>query len=191
MASVPALVGAVDDTSVRALITIDLSSVDATLRRLAKGIHDAVEPNPRALPVVVAVGTTVGSVVDARRTLVEAAHVAQAALRGNDRRDYHRLADVRLRGLLHLLREDERLVAFAERELGPLVARDAAAGSRLVEALRHYCEHGGNKSAAATAAHLSRTAYYQQLARIEQVLGVSIENPESMLSLYVALLAAD
>jgi purine catabolism regulator len=190
-ASVPALVGAVDDTSVRALITIDLSSVEATLRRLAKGIHDAVEPNPRALPVVVAVGTTVGSVVDARRTLVEAAHVAQAALRGNDRRDYHRLADVRLRGLLHLLREDERLVAFAERELGPLLARDAAAGSRLVEALRYYCEHGGNKSAAAAAAHLSRTAYYQQLGRVEQVLGVSLEDPESMLSLYVALLATE
>jgi purine catabolism regulator len=181
----------VDDTSVRALVTIDRPSAEPTLRRLAKGIHDAVEPNPRALPVVVAVGTTVGSVVDARRTLVEAAHVAQAALRTNDRRDYHRLADVRLRGLLHLLREDERLVAFAERELGPLVARDAAAGSRLVDALRHYCEHGGNKSAAAGAAHLSRTAYYQQLARIEQVLGVSLEDPESMLSLYVALLAAD
>jgi purine catabolism regulator len=101
------------------------------------------------------------------------------------------LADVRLRGLLHLLREDERLAAFAERELGPLLARSDRAGARLVDALRHYCERGGNKSAAAAAAHLSRTAYYQQLARIEQILGVSLEDPESMLSLYVALLAVD
>jgi purine catabolism regulator len=138
---------------------------------------------------VVAVGTTVNTVPDARRSLIEAAHVAQAALRTNgDRRDYHRLADVRLRGLLHLLREDERLTAFADRELAPLLARDKQTGSRLIDALRHYCEHGGNKSAAAAAAHLSRTAYYQQLARIEQVLGVSLEDPESMLSLYVALL---
>jgi purine catabolism regulator len=199
-AAVPALVGVVDDTSVRALITIDRPagsrddvSVTPVLRRVATGIHHIVEPNPRALPVVVAVGTTVATLVDARRTLVEAAHVAQAALRTNtdDHRDYHRLADVRLRGLLHLLREDERLIAFAERELGPLLARDTHAGSRLVDALRHYCEHGGNKSAAANAAHLSRTAYYQQLARIEQVLGVSLEDPESMLSLYVALLAVD
>ncbi|HEY0803909.1 MAG TPA: PucR family transcriptional regulator [Pseudonocardiaceae bacterium] len=190
-AAAPALVGVVDDTSVRALIAVD-GDVTPVLRRLAKGIHHAVEPNPRALPVVVAVGTTVNAVPDARRTLIEAAHVAQAALRTNgDRRDYHRLADVRLRGLLHLLREDERLTAFAERELGPLLTRDAKAGSRLTDALRHYCEHGGNKSAAAVSAHLSRTAYYQQLARIEQVLGVSLENPESMLSLYVALLATD
>ncbi|HEX5114353.1 MAG TPA: PucR family transcriptional regulator [Pseudonocardiaceae bacterium] len=200
-AAVPALVGAVDDVSVRALIAVDRPAtvsderaeaiVTPVLRRLATGIHRAVRPNPRALPVVVAVGTTVGAVVHARRTLAEAAHVAQAALRTGDERSYHRLADVRLRGLLHLLREDERLAAFAERELGPLLARSDRAGARLVDALRHYCEHGGNKSAAAAAAHLSRTAYYQQLARIEQILGVSLEDPESMLSLYVALLAVD
>jgi purine catabolism regulator len=188
-ADVPALVGVIDDTSVRALIAVDRADVPPVLRRLARGIHHAVEPNP--LAVVVAVGTTVTAVVDARRTLAEAAHVAQAALRTNADRDYHRLDDVRLRGLLHLLRDDERLAAFADRELGPLLARDARSGSRLVDALRHYCEHGGNKSAAATSAHLSRTAYYQQLSRIEQVLGVSLEDPESMLSLYVALLAVD
>jgi purine catabolism regulator len=187
-AAVPALVGAVDDTSVRALIAVERAP-DAVLRRLATGIHNAVRP--KGVPVVVAVGTTVDVVLDARRTLVEAAHVAQAALRDDTHRDLHRLADVRLRGLLHLLREDERLTAFAQRELGPLLARDDRAGSRLVDALRDYCEHGGNKSAAAAAAHLSRTAYYQQLARIEQVLGVSLEDPESMLSLYVALLALD
>lgn len=196
-AAVPTLVGVVDDTSVRALVSMDRPAgatdehVTPVLRRLAGGIHHIVAPNPRALPVVVAVGTTVAAVEDARRTLVEAAHVAQAALRSEANLDYHRLADVRLRGLLHLLREDERLAAFAERELGPLLARDDRTGSRLMAALRHYCEHGGNKSAAAAEAHLSRTAYYQQLARIEQVLGVSLEDPESMLSLYVALLAVD
>ncbi|HKN95796.1 MAG TPA: PucR family transcriptional regulator [Pseudonocardiaceae bacterium] len=200
-AAVPALVGAVDDVSVRALIAVDRPGtvpderadavVAPVLRRLATGIHRAVRPNPRALPVVVAVGTTVGAVVDARRTLAEASHVAQAALRTGVERSYHRLADVRLRGLLHLLRDDERLAAFAERELGPLLARTDRAGARLVDALRLYCEHGGNKSAAAAAAHLSRTAYYQRLARIEQVLGVSLEDSESMLSLYVALLAVD
>ena len=60
-----------------------------------------------------------------------------------------------------------------------------------MELLRCFCEQGGNKSAAAAAAHLSRTAYYQQLSRIAQVLGVSLEDPESMLSLYVALLVRD
>jgi purine catabolism regulator len=138
--------------------------------------------------VLVAVGTTVSHVAEVRRSLGEAAHVAGAALRSPGTQLYHKLDNVRLRGLLHLLRDDERVRAFADRELGPLLARDANQRTRLVELLRCFCEQGGNKSAAAAAAHLSRTAYYQQLSRIAQVLGVSLEDPESMLSLYVALL---
>jgi purine catabolism regulator len=101
------------------------------------------------------------------------------------------LADVRLRGLLHLLRDDERVAAFVSRELGRLLTRDDAAGRRQLELLRCHCRHGGNKSAAAAEAHLSRTAYYQQLARIEKTLGVSLDDPESVLSLHVALLALE
>ncbi len=186
-AKVSALVAA-DDTLVRALIAVSPeANVDAVLHRLAGDVHEARS----SAPAVVAVGTTGAGPAEARRTLVEAAQVAAAALTENAERVVHRLDDVRLRGLLHLLAGDERLTAFAARELGPLLSRDAAQGSRLLQALRHYCEHGGNKSAAATAAHTSRTAYYQQLARIEQVLGVRLEDPESMLSLYVALLAHD
>ncbi|WP_439382218.1 PucR family transcriptional regulator [Amycolatopsis lexingtonensis] len=186
-AKVSALV-ATDDLGVRALLALSReANADAVLHRLATDVHEA----RGSAPGVLAVGTTVSSPAEAHRTLQEAAHVAAAALGAGDERVLHRLSDVRLRGLLHLLAGDERVTAFAHRELGPLLQRDAATGSRLVQALRHYCEQGGNKSAAAAAAHTSRTAYYQQLARIEQVLGVRLEDPESMLSLYVALLASD
>lgn len=188
-AGVRALVGVVDDTSVRALLALPpTAAVDDVLARLADRVHQAVSGVPRTPPVVVAVGTTVTGVAEAGRSLAEAAHVAGAALRadGEPGRPYHRLADVRLRGLLHLLRDDERVSAFVGRELGRLRGRD-----KLLTLLRHYCEHGGNKSAAAAAAHLSRTAYYQQLARIEKLLGVRLDDPESVLSLHVALLAAD
>ncbi|HWD05968.1 MAG TPA: PucR family transcriptional regulator [Amycolatopsis sp.] len=186
-AKVSALVAA-DEAGVRALLALSPdAATDAVVTRLAADIHEA----RASAPAVLAVGTTASGPAEARRTLVEAAQVAAAALAENVERPVHRLRDVRLRGLLHLLADDERVTAFAARELGPLLQRDAASGSRLVQALRHYCAHGGNKSAAAVAAHTSRTAYYQQLARIEQVLGVRLEDPESMLSLYVALLAHD
>ncbi|KAA9151668.1 PucR family transcriptional regulator [Amycolatopsis acidicola] len=181
-ARVSALV-AIDEQHVRLLLSLSpQANVDAVLDRLAAG----VQPD-----CTLGAGTTVDSPAQAHRSLVEADHVAAAALRSPPEQTVHRLADVRLRGLLHLLADDERVRAFAARELGPLLSRDAASGTRLVQALRHYCEHGGNKSAAAAAAHTSRTAYYQQLARIEQVLGIPLEDPESMLSLYVALLAHD
>ncbi|WP_216216221.1 PucR family transcriptional regulator [Amycolatopsis aidingensis] len=198
-AKVPALVAVTEaadatsspDASVRALLSLsEDADADAVADRLAAEIHQA----RGTAPAVIAVGTTVTGAGEAGRSLTEAAHVAAAvepADTGQESRGVHRLADVRLRGLLHLLAEDERVAAFATRELGALLERDAAAGSRLVQALRHFCAHGGNKSAAAAAAHTSRTAYYQQLARIEQVLGVPLEDPESMLSLHAALLAHD
>ncbi|NKQ53867.1 PucR family transcriptional regulator [Amycolatopsis sp. K13G38] len=187
-AKVCALVAVADDVTVRALLSLSpKANVDAVLERLAHAVRQA----RTGAPGVVAAGTTVASPAHAERSLTEAAHVAAAALKSGSDRAVHRLEDVRLRGLLHLLAGDERLRAFAARELGPLLTRDAASGTRLVQALRHYCEQGGNKSAAAAAAHTSRTAYYQQLARIEQVLGVPLEEPESMLSLYVALLVHD
>ncbi len=102
---------------------------------------------------------------------------------------YYRLPDLRLRGLLHLLRDDPRLQAFAERELGPLLVHDDATGSQLVPALAAYLESGGNKAAAAKRAHLARPTMYERLRQIEDVLGVELEPAESRLSLHVALLA--
>jgi PucR family transcriptional regulator, purine catabolism regulatory protein len=91
--------------------------------------------------------------------------------------------------LLHLLRHDPRLQAFAERELSRLLVHDDATGSQLVPALTAYLEAGGNKAAAAKLAHLARPTMYERLRQIEDVLGVELEPAESRLSLHVALLA--
>ncbi len=114
---------------------------------------------------------------------------AAAAGRHRARRPYYRLPDLRLRGLLHLLRDDARLRAFAERELGPLLSYDAEHGTTLVTDLAAFLEAGGNKALAASRAHLARPTFYQRLALIERVLGVSLADPESRTSLHVALLA--
>ena len=94
-----------------------------------------------------------------------------------------------LRGLLYQLRDDPRLHAFADRELGPLLVYDAAHGTRLVGDLVAYLEAGGNKALAASRAHVARPTFYQRLHLIERALGVSLADPESRASLHVALLA--
>lgn len=183
-AGLAVLVSAVDDMTVQALVALpDEESATPVLRKLAAEVRNSAVEQAFP-PLVVAAGAPVRPATAARQTLAEAAQVAEAADQiGDGSRELHQLSDVRLRGLLHLLRGDERLLAFADRELEPLREH-----GRLLTALRLYCRHGGNKSAAAAAAHLSRTAYYAQLARIEQLLGVRLDSPESLVSLHVALL---
>lgn len=183
---IPALVAATDNTTVHALLAPRRSDVDATVDRVAREIHRSSRRHAQPLPVTVGAGTTVHTPADATRTLAEATHVARAVADDEEHRDCHRLTDVHLPGLLHQLREDERLTSFAERELAAL--RDDPA---LLDALRHFCEHGGNKSAAAAAAHVSRSTYYARLSRVQRLLGGSLDDPRTVLSLHVALLARD
>ncbi|MBW8485985.1 PucR family transcriptional regulator [Actinomadura parmotrematis] len=138
---------------------------------------------------VLAAGSVVDAVRDVRRSFQEAEQVADVACRGAGGRLFYRLPDLRLRGLLHLLRDDARLQTFVERELGPLLEYDAERGTDLTRILELYLEAGRNKAVAAQQAHLSRPAFYERLRRIERVLGADLDDVESCASLHVALLA--
>jgi purine catabolism regulator len=162
---------------------------------------------------VIAAGSAAGSMRDARRSFLQARQVADAAAADPGvfgpaatgsfpigvqpadgpaaGRPFFRLADLRLRGLLQLLRGDPRMADFAERELGALLAYDAGHGTTLTSVLAAYLEAGGNKAEAAQRAHLARPTLYERLRHIERVLGVSLESAESRTSLHVALLALE
>ncbi|NEB74824.1 PucR family transcriptional regulator, partial [Streptomyces sp. SID14478] len=101
-----------------------------------------------------------------------------------------RLGDVRLRGLMRLLRDDPRVQSFAERELdGLLGADDAAEG--LLPVLRTYLATGRNKSRTAHLHHMSRPALYRRLEAIATLLGADLDDFEQAASLHIALLAHD
>jgi purine catabolism regulator len=192
-----ALVGGVDDATVGVLLSLPpREDVDRALERLSAALTKRAASGRVVVAAddwVMAVGSIVSAVRDVRRAFLEAAQVADAAPSGDDgvARPYYRLPDVRLRGLLHLLRDDDRLQTFVERELGPLLAHDAQHGSELVGVLRTYLAAGRNKSAAADAAHMSRPSFYERLHKIERVLSVDLDSVESCLSLHVALLGLD
>jgi purine catabolism regulator len=182
---VPALVSSLDEDRVAALLALPpRAEPDTVLDRLACELRPRLQEDD-----VIGVGSAVDSVSSVQRSLLEADHVAAAGPAGGPRRAYYRLPDLRLRGLLHLLRDDPRLQAFAERELGALLAHDEAGGPQLMPALIAYLEAGGNKAEAAKAAHLARPTMYERIRQIEGVLGISLEPAESRLSLHVALFA--
>ncbi len=181
---IPSLVGTLDDDRAGAMLSLGPRvEPDDVLTRLASRIRDRA---PDAL--VIGVGATADSIRDVRRSFLEASQVADVAASRPDGRDplFYRLPDLRLRGLLHLLRDDPRLQTFVERELGALLA-DSDAG--LIDVLAAYLAAGGNKAEAAKASHLARPTFYERLRRIERILGTDLSSPESRTSLHVALLA--
>ncbi len=159
----------------------------ARLTRLAGAIHRSVTSDgaPR---VLITVGSAVNSLHEVRRSLREAEQVMES-LRDPAPKPFYQLPDVRLRGLLHLLRDDARVEMFCERELGPLLAADRRSKGELVQALQAFLSQAGNKASAAALLGLSRPTLYQRLARIESILGVDLDSVDSRLSLQVAMMA--
>jgi purine catabolism regulator len=197
-AGVPALVGALDDVRAGALLSLPPGADDdkplrAIAARLAAWQSARVTPGaPDGPRPVIGASRPAGSLREVREAFREAREVADLTIRNGDgsaRRPYYRLPDLRLRGLLHLLRQDARLSSFTERELGSLLSYDAEHGTSLVTDLAAFLEAGGNKALAASRAHLARPTFYQRLRLIERVLDVSLADPESRASLHVALLA--
>jgi purine catabolism regulator len=185
---IPSLVGTLDDDRAGAMLSLGPRvEPDDVLTRLATRIRDRAGVDPEVL--VIGVGATAGSIRDVRRSFLEASQVADVAASRLDSAPalFYRLPDLRLRGLLHLLRDDPRLQTFVERELGGLLGTDPA----LIETLKAYLAAGGNKAEAAKAAHLARPTFYDRLRRIERILGTDLSSAESRTSLHVALLALD
>ncbi|MDW5328195.1 PucR family transcriptional regulator [Plantactinospora sp. KLBMP9567] len=200
-AELSGLASTLDDQAVGAVLALrDAGDEERALAAFAAALDrvrldagpTAVRPYGAPGAVIVAAGSGVGTVREARRSLIEARQVADAARRGRRDLPVYRLPQVGLAGLLHLLRDEPRLQTFVERELGPLLTHDAEhPREQLLGTLRGYLESGRNKSAAAAAAHLSRPAFYERLARISRILRVDLDSVDDCLSLHVALLALD
>jgi hypothetical protein len=84
---------------------------------------------------------------------------------------------------------DERLQAYAEGTLGPLLEHDARHSVDLTDVLTAYCRCGGSRSAAATAVRLSRAALHDRIERIERQLDVDLSDPDAVAGYHVAMLA--
>jgi purine catabolism regulator len=210
---IPSLVGTLDDARAGAMLSLSpRADADRALGSLAARLSDWDG-------LIIGVGTAAGSIRDVRRSFLEATQVADVAaerpdgwglpgsglpgsglpasgllgsgLAGPDggQLPFYRLADLRLRGLLHLLRDDPRVQTFVERELGPLLA--AEPDTALLGVLAAYLAAGGNKAEAAKQAHLARPTFYERLRRIERILGTDLGSAESRTSLHVALLALE
>ncbi|KMO68223.1 Purine catabolism regulatory protein [Mycolicibacterium obuense] len=181
------------DSEVAMIVALkDSRNIDTALVTLGARLREQVRRVDGAPVSVLALGPPVEQIADAVSGLAEAAHIAEVALAQGDRdRPYFRAADVRLRGLLSLLRDDRRVQQFAETELKTLLSDEPAGSPPDLTVLREYLRLAGNKAALAGRLHMSRPALYKRLSVIRDALGVDLDDGESMTSLHVALMIID
>lgn len=91
--------------------------------------------------------------------------------------------------LIAQLHGDQRVQEHSERMLEPLIRHDLATDGDLVRVLRAVVAHPGNRTAAASASHLSRSVFYQRLALISELLGADLDDGETLAALHLAVLA--
>ncbi|MFB8029657.1 PucR family transcriptional regulator [Streptomyces sp. NPDC056465] len=138
-------------------------------------------------PVVVVVGAE-GGWATAGAGLRHAAEAASAA-QGLEERPWYDARRLDIDLLLWRLRDHPDLESFVDRAIGPLREHDRTSRPALLPTLEAYLAHAGRKAEAARDLHLNRQTLYNRLARIGEVLGTDLDDPQSVLALSLALRA--
>ncbi|MFI9614042.1 PucR family transcriptional regulator [Streptomyces sp. NPDC052023] len=190
---VPVLLG-VRPVEGRVLVLLGLRSESersAVADRVAAALRAGVErtgmQRPGAQPPVVVVGVA-GGWAAASAGLRHAAETATAAQGLTDRPWYDaRRLDIDL--LLWRLRDHPDLADFVERAIGPVRDHDSRAKPPLLPTLETFLAHAGRKAETARELHLNRQTLYNRLARIGELLGTDLDDPQTVLALSLALRA--
>ncbi|WP_030207474.1 PucR family transcriptional regulator [Streptomyces sp. NRRL S-87] len=159
---------------------------DRVAAALRAGVERAGLDRAGAPPVVV-VGVA-GGWAAASSGLRHAAETAAAA-QGLPDRPWHDARRLDIDLLLWRLRGHPDLSAFVDRAIGALQAHDTASRPPLLPTLETYLAHAGRKAETARELHLNRQTLYNRLARISELLGTDLDDPETVLSLSLALRA--
>jgi len=121
-------------------------------------------------------------------SLQEAIDLARTPTRSGRGPRILRAQDRPLARLVTALRDDHRVLEHGERMLAPLIEYDLARGGDLLDVLGAMLAHPGNRTAAASASHLSRSVFYQRIALIQDLLDVDLDDGEIQTALHLALL---
>ncbi|MFD5769284.1 PucR family transcriptional regulator [Streptomyces sp. NPDC127049] len=160
---------------------------DRVAAALRAGVERAGLEGAGTHPPVVVVGMA-GGWAAASAGLRHAAETATAAQGLTDRPWYDaRRLDIDL--LLWRLRDHPDLAAFVDRAIGPLRDHDRASRPPLLPTLETYLAHAGRKAETARELHLNRQTLYNRLARISELLGTDLDDPQTVLALSLALRA--
>lgn len=160
---------------------------DRVAAALRAGVERAGMHRPGTRPPVVVVAAA-GGWTAASSGLRHAAETATAA-QGLPEHPWYDARRLDIDLLLWRLRDHPDLAAFVDRAIGPLRDHDHRSKPPLLPTLETYLAHAGRKAETARELHLNRQTLYNRLARIGELLGTDLDDPQTVLTLSLALQA--
>lgn len=172
-------------------LVVGLRSAEArpeTADRVSQVIREAAQRRLGEVPLTVCVGPVARSWAALGGALNDALEVSHATAHGPPRA-WHDATAPDINRLFWALRDQPALRTFVQQSLHAVIEHDRDHRSQFLVTIEAYCEHGGRVAEAARALHLGRQSLYKRLARIEELIGGDLSDPDTRLGLHLALMA--
>jgi purine catabolism regulator len=134
--------------------------------------------------VLCGVGLPCQDLSDWRDSFRQAGQALEMARRLGERKPLY-FPDLSVYRLLLQIEHNPELGAFLEQMLGPLMAYEG--GRELIHTLEAYFDHNGNLSQTAEALFIHRNTLVYRMERVEEILDLDLDRPDTRLALQLAL----
>lgn len=159
-----------------------------TARRLAANIRRQAATEFPDYALAIGIGRPVDALLGLRDSYREARQALSMARRLSDPNPMY-FGELNVYRLLFQLEYTPELNAFCQEVLGKLIEYDHTQGTDWIETLTAYFAHKGNLSQTAEALFIHRNTLLYRMERIREVSGLDLDNPETRLSIQLALRA--
>lgn len=139
-------------------------------------------------PLAIGIGRPVDALIGLRDSYREARQALSMARRLAEPNPLY-FGELNVYRLLFQLEYSPELGSFCLETIGTLIEYDRAQGTDLIETLNAYFAHKGNLSATAEALFVHRNTLLYRMERIHEISGLDLDNPETRLSIQLALRA--
>ena len=159
-----------------------------TARHIAENIHRQARLEFPNDPLAIGIGHPIGTLSGLRDSYRQARQAMTMARRFAESNPLY-FGELNVYRLLFQLEHSPELASFCQETLGALVEYDRTQHTNLVETLAAYFAHNGNLSATAEALFVHRNTLLYRMERIREISGLDLDNPETRLSIQLALRA--
>ncbi|MBI5030238.1 MAG: helix-turn-helix domain-containing protein [Chloroflexi bacterium] len=157
-------------------------------RQIAESIRRQATNEFASDPIAIGIGRPVDALIGLRDSYREARQALSMARRLAEPNPLY-FGELNVYRLLFQLEYSPELASFCQETIGTLIEYDRAQGTDLVETLSSYFAHKGNLSATAEALFVHRNTLLYRMERIREISGLDLDNPETRLSIQLALRA--